>query len=86
MIIRIAFIAAATLVLPASSANAQGRPAQPVVLSPAVMKSMIANKSKSKTPLTARVGMVRRSSVVATTPGQAAPTSVREIRPSTKKK
>jgi hypothetical protein len=86
MTIRIAFIAAATLVLSASSANAQGRPRQQVVLSEAVLKSMIANKPKSKTPLTARVGMVRRSSVVATKPGQAAPASVREITPRTKKK
>ncbi|MEO5580905.1 MAG: hypothetical protein ABIR58_09610, partial [Gemmatimonadaceae bacterium] len=68
MIIRIAFIGAATLVLSASSAKAQGRPPQQVVLSEAVMKSMVAHKPKSKTPLTARLGMVRRSSVVATKP------------------
>lgn len=85
MTIRIAFIGAATLVLSASSAKAQGRPQQ-VVLSEAVMKSMVANKPKSKTPLTARLGMVRQSSVVATKPGQAAPTSVREISPTSKKK
>lgn len=86
MTIRIAFISAATLVLSASAANAQGRLPQQVVLSEAVMKSMIANKLKSKTPFTARLGMVRQSSVVATTPGQAAPTSVREISPTSKKK
>ncbi len=86
MTIRVAFIGAATLVLSASSAASQGRPPQQVVLSEAVMKSMVANKPKSKTPLTARVGMVRQSSVVATKPGQAAPTSVREIRATPKKK
>ena len=88
MTIRIAFIAAAALVLSASSAQAQaqGRPRQQVVLSEAVLKSMVANKPKSKTALTARFGMVRKSGVVATKPGQAAPTSVSEIRPSTKKK
>jgi hypothetical protein len=86
MTIRIALIGAATLILSASSANAQGRPPQQVVLSEAVMKSMVANKPKSKTPLTARVGMVRQWSVVATKPGQAAPTSVREISPTSKKK
>lgn len=84
MTIRTAFIGAATLVLLASSANAQGRPPQQVVVSKAVMKSMVANKPKSKTPLAARIGMVRRSSVVATKPGNAAPTSVRQIKPSSK--
>jgi len=77
--IRIAFIGAATPVLSVSSDNAQGRPAQQVVLSQTVMKSMVANKPKSKTLLTTRVGMIRRSSVVATKSAKAAPTSVREI-------
>ena len=86
MTIRIAFIAAAALVLSAASANAQGRPAKTVVLSEAVMKTMVANKSKSKMPLAARVGMVRRSSVAPAAPGPVAPTSVSEIRPSAKKK
>ena len=86
MTIRIAILGAATLVLSASSASAQGRPPQQVVLSRAVMKSMVANKPKSKTPLTARVGMVRQSSVVATKPGQAAPTSVRQTSSTSKKR
>ena len=86
MTIRTAFIGAVTLVLSASSGNAQGRPPKQVVLSEAVMKSMFANKPKSKTPLTARVGMVQRSGVVATKTGQAAPTSVRQISPTSKKK
>jgi hypothetical protein len=84
MTIRIAFIGAVTLVLFASSVNAQGRPPQKVVLSEAVMKSMGANKPKSKTPLAARVGMVRQSRIVAAKPGKAAATSVREITPKKK--
>ena len=79
---RISFIGAAVLVLVALPASAQGRPPQQVVLSEAVVKSMAPGKSKSKTPLAARVGMVRRANVVATKP--AAPTSVREIRPTKK--
>ena len=84
MTIRIAFIGAATLVLSASAAGAQGRPPQRVVHSEAVMKSMVANKPKSKTPLAARFGMVRKAGVVPTKVVQVAPTSVREIRPSNK--
>jgi hypothetical protein len=86
MTIRIAFIGAATLVLSASSVNAQGRPPKQVVLSEAVMKSIVANKQKSKTPLTSRFGMIRQSRGVAAKPGHAAPTSVREIRPAAQKK
>ncbi len=86
MTIRIAFIGAVTLVLSASSAAAQGRPPQQVVVSDAAMKSIVANKPKSKTSLTARVGMVRRSAVVAAKSGREAPTSVREITPTARKK
>jgi len=86
MTIRYASIAAVSLVLSASSATAQGRPPGRVVLSEAVMKSMIANKPKSKTPLAARVGMVGRSSVAPAKPGHAAPTSVREVSSTSKKK
>jgi len=86
MTIRTAFIGAATLVVSASSTSAQGRPPQQVVVSEAVMKAMVANKPKSKTPLGARVGIVRRANVVATKPAQAAPTSVREISPTSKKR
>ena len=84
MTIRIAFIGAATLVLSSSTVSAQRRPPQRVVLSEAVMKSMVANKPKSKAPLAARFGMVRWSAVVATKAGQVGPTSVREIVPSKK--
>ena len=86
MTMRFASIGTATLVLSASSAASQGRQPQQVVVSDAVMKAMFANKPKSKTPLTVRLGMVRKASVVATKPGQAAPTSVREISSTSKKK
>ena len=86
MTIRIAFIGAASLVLSASSARAQGRPPQRVVLSEAVMKSMVANKPRSKTPLTDRLGMVRKSGGVTTKPSKAAPTSVGEIIPTSNRK
>lgn len=91
MTIGIALIGAAALVLSASSATAQGKAPQPpqppqqVVLSAAVMKSMVASKPKSKIPLTARVGMVRQSRVTATKAVQGGPTSVRAIRPITKR-
>jgi len=85
MTIRTVIIGAAALVLSASSATAQGKPPQQVVLSQAVMKSMVASKPKSKIPLTARVGMIRQSRVLATKAAQGAPTSVRAISPSSKK-
>jgi len=81
MIIRIALIGAVTLVLAASSAGSQGRPPQQVVLTEAAMKSMAASKPKSKTPLTSRVGIVRRSTAATAKAGNAGPTSVREIKP-----
>ena len=85
MTIRTVIIGAAALVLSASSATAQGKPPQQVVLSKAVLKSMVASKPKSKIPLTARVGMVRQSRILAAKATQAAPTSVREIRPESKR-
>jgi len=86
MTIRTVIIGAAALVLSASSATAQGKPPQQVVLSQAVMKSMVASKPKSKIPLTARVGMIRQSRGAAAKAGQAAPTSVAEIRATPTKK
>lgn len=78
---RIALISGAiALVLSASAASAQGK-AQPVGLSKAVVKSMTANKPKSKTALGAKAGIGRKSTVVTTKPDQAGPTSVREIGP-----
>ena len=84
MTIRTSFFAAVMLAVIALPAGAQGRPQQQVVLSEAVVKSMAPGKSKSKTPLTVRVGMVRRSNVAAAKKSAEAPTSVREITPAKK--
>ena len=72
------------LVLAALPAGAQGRPQKQVVLSEAVVKSIAVSKPKSKTPLGAQVGLVRRSNVAATKESVAAPASVREISPGRK--
>ena len=81
-IIRILAATGVALVLGSVPAHAQGRSAQQVVISPAVAKSMTAHKQKSKTPLTASVGMRRASAatVVTTESAHTAPTSVRAIR------
>lgn len=79
MTIRIAFLVAA-LFVSASGVSAQGQPQKQVVISKAVLKSMIANKPKSKKPLGARIGIVRRASAVPSRPDKAPPTSVREIK------
>ena len=85
MRIRTAFIGAAAIVLWAASAGAQGKTAKPVVVTQAVLKSMDANKSKSKTPLGARIGIGKRPTAVATMQVPSAPTSVKEIKPISKK-
>lgn len=82
MITRILAAAAAALVLGSSPASAQGRAPQQVVLSPPVLKSLTAQRQKSKTPLTARAGIRRApaSTVVTSASAHSAPTSVRAIR------
>ena len=81
-IIRILAAAGVALVLGSVPAPAQGRSAQQVVISPLVVKSLTAQKQKSKIPLTARVGMRRApaATVVASESPNKAPTSVRAIR------
>lgn len=84
MITRMLAVTALALVLGTIPASAQGQQ-QEVVLSPSVLKSLTAQKpkSKSKTPLTARLGMVHRvspSTVVALPSAHPAPTSVSRIR------
>lgn len=80
-IIRILAAYGVALVIGSVPAHAQGRSAQQVVISPAVVKSMTAHKQKSKTPLTARVGMRRApAATVVTTSAHTAPASVRAIR------
>ena len=81
-IIRIFVASGVALVLGSVPAQAQGKPAQQVVISPVVARSLTAHKQKSKTPLTARVGMHRApaATVVTTESAHTAPTSVRAIR------
>jgi len=85
MAIRTVLVGAAAFVISAASVGAQGAPKKQVVVSPNVVKSMTANKPKSKTSLGSKVGIGRKPSVVAAKTGQAAPTSVREIKPISKK-
>ena len=80
MNIRIGFVGAIALFISASSASAQGQPQKQVIIPKTVLKTMIANKPKSKTQLGAKVG-IRRSTVVTAKPANAAPTSVRQISP-----
>lgn len=86
MTIRTVFVGAVAFVLSGSAAAAQGQPQKQVVLSKAVLKSMVANKPKTKTPIGARAGIVRRTNVVATKPEKLPPTSVRQIIPASTKK
>lgn len=83
---RIVFIAAVTLVLSSSTSSAQGQPQKQVVISKPVLKSMVANKPKSKSPLGARAGIVRRTNISSTKPMNPSPTSVRQIKPSSTRK
>lgn len=84
MLTRIAFIVASALAGLAQTASAQGRPQKQIVqivLSPSVLKSMTAQKPKSKAPLGARLRVMRRApaatEVAPSTPR--APTAVREV-------
>jgi hypothetical protein len=82
MATRILAVTALALALGSIPASAQGRQQQ-IVLSPSVLKSLAAHKPKSKTPLTVRLGMLRRApaSTVAPSPSaHPAPTSVSRIR------
>jgi len=63
---RIVFMAALALAGSAQTASAQGRPQQQIVLSPSVLKSMTAQKPKSKAPLTARIRVMRRAPAATT--------------------
>jgi hypothetical protein len=81
MSIRVFLIGAATLVVSVSSAHAQQQTKKQVVIPKTVLKSMVANKPKSKSQLGAKAG-IRRSKVVAVPPANAARTSVRELKKS----
>jgi hypothetical protein len=80
-------MALASIVIAAPTARAQGNPQQQFAITESVLKAMIAQKPKTKTPLTARIAAMRRpaqtrSSQVSTpTP----PATVTEIRKTSRK-
>lgn len=84
MFTRIAVIAAVVLAVGASPLSAQGTaPPKEVVISPSAIKSMTAQKPKSKKPLNSRVGMKRAPApavVAARDTVALAPTSVRAVK------
>jgi hypothetical protein len=82
MIIRFFAMISLAVVIAAAPARAQGKQPQQIVFSPSVLKAMTAQKSKSKIPLSARMGMHRvPSSNISIEPApRAAPTSVSQIR------
>jgi hypothetical protein len=85
MMIRFVVLGAIALAASGTQAAAQGRPPQQAVVPDSVMKSMTAKKPRTKTALGARVGMVRNAGPAAKPVAGAAPTSVKEIKPATKK-
>jgi hypothetical protein len=78
-VIRAAGAGIVALVLSATIASAQGKTPKPVVIPKTVLKAMVANKPKSKAPLGAKAGLVKRKGVVAAKPLNQGPTSVREV-------
>lgn len=82
MTIRFFAMISLAVMLGAAPARAQGKQPQQIVFSPSVLKAMTAQKTKSKTPLSARLGTHRvPSSNISTVPAsRAAPTSVSQIR------
>jgi hypothetical protein len=82
MTIRFCAMISLAVVLGAAPARGQGRQPQQTVFSPAVLKAMTAQKTKSKTPLSARLGIQRvPSSNISTAPAShAGPTSVSQIK------
>jgi len=82
MTIRFFAMISLAVVLGVAPVHAQGKQPQKIVFSPSVLKAMTAQKAKSKTSLSARLGMHRvPASNISTTPAsRAAPTSVSQIR------
>jgi hypothetical protein len=81
MTIRFFAMISLAVVLGAAPVRAQGKQPQQIVFSPSVLKAMTAQKPKSKTPLSARLGMHRvPASNISTAPAsRAAATSVSQI-------
>jgi hypothetical protein len=82
MTIRFFAMISLAVVLGAAPLCAQGKQPQQIVFSPSVLKAMTAQKTKSKTPLSARLGMHRvpTSNISMAPNSRAAPTSVSQIR------
>jgi len=82
MTIRFFAMISLAVVLGAAPVSAQGKQPQQVVFSPSVLKAMTAQKTKSKTPLSARLGMHRvpSSNISTATSTRTAPTSVSQIK------
>jgi hypothetical protein len=82
MTIRFFAMISLAAVIVAAPAHAQGKQLQQIVFSPSVLKAMTAQKSKSKIPLSARMGMHRTpsSNIIVARPTAAAPTSVSQIK------
>jgi hypothetical protein len=82
MTIRFCATISLAVVLGAAPVLAQGKQPQKIVFSPAVLKAMTAQKTKSKAPLSARLGVhpVPKSNISAAPPSHAAPTSVSQIK------
>ncbi len=82
MNIRIAFLVLCLTAIAAADVRGQGRPQQQVVLSDSVLKAMIAQKPKTKKPLTARIAVMRQSAATDPTAKSthAWPATVTEIR------
>ena len=85
MNIRISLIVLGSIAVAAPSARAQGHPQQQVVASQSVLKSMIALKPKTKTPLSARIAVMRRPAVAHSSQASAPPATVKEISKTSRK-
>jgi hypothetical protein len=76
------FIFIVSFGIAATTANAQTPAAKKdVVISKTVLKSLSANKPKSKKQLGEKAGIVRRTSTLAVNAAESAPTSVHQIKP-----
>jgi hypothetical protein len=82
MTIRFFAMISLAVVLGAAPARAQGKQPKQIVFSPSVLKAMTAQKTKTKAPLSARLGMHRvpASNISTAQASRAAPTSVSQIR------
>ena len=85
MNIRISLIVLGSIAVAAPAARAQGHPKQQVVVSQSMLKSMIALKPKTKTPLTARIAAMRRTPAAHSAQVSAPPATVTEIRKTSRK-